>query len=54
MTVSENIVVSGASGQLGWLVIADLLRIVTEACGIGIVRNSQSVAAALAQGPSIA
>jgi NAD(P)H dehydrogenase (quinone) len=40
MTVSENIVVTGASGQLGRLVVADLLRTLPEAHVIGIVRNS--------------
>ena len=39
MTVSERIVVTGASGQLGRLVVADLLRIAPEARLIGIVRN---------------
>jgi NAD(P)H dehydrogenase (quinone) len=39
MTVSESIVVTGASGQLGRLVVADLLRIAPEARLIGIVRN---------------
>ena len=39
MTVSERIVVTGASGQLGRLVVADLLRIAPETHVIGIVRN---------------
>jgi NAD(P)H dehydrogenase (quinone) len=39
MTVPERIVVTGASGQLGRLVVADLLRIAPEAHLIGIVRN---------------
>ena len=47
MTVSERIVVTGASGQLGRLVVADLLRIAPEAHVIGIVRN-QAVAEDLA------
>ena len=39
MTASENIVVTGASGQLGRLVVADLLRATPEPHVIGIVRN---------------
>ena len=39
MAVSESIVVTGASGQLGRLVVADLLRSAPEAHVIGIVRN---------------
>src|ERR1044072_5928199 len=39
MAVSERIVVTGASGQLGRLIVADLLRIEPEAHVIGVVRN---------------
>jgi NAD(P)H dehydrogenase (quinone) len=39
MTVSERIVVTGASGQLGQLVIADLMKNAPTAHVIGIVRN---------------
>ncbi len=39
MPTSENIVVTGASGQLGRLVIADLLQKAPSAQLIGIVRN---------------
>jgi NAD(P)H dehydrogenase (quinone) len=39
MTVVERIIVTGASGQLGRLVVADLLRIAAEAHVIGIVRD---------------
>jgi NAD(P)H dehydrogenase (quinone) len=39
MTISENIVVTGATGQLGRLVIADLLKIAPTAHLIGLVRT---------------
>jgi NAD(P)H dehydrogenase (quinone) len=39
MPTSENIVVTGASGQLGRLVIADLLQKAPSAHLVGIVRN---------------
>jgi NAD(P)H dehydrogenase (quinone) len=39
MTNSENIVVSGVTGQLGRLVVAELLRIAPSAHVIGLVRN---------------
>jgi NAD(P)H dehydrogenase (quinone) len=39
MTVSENIVVTGASGRLGRLVVTDLLRTTPKAHIIGLVRN---------------
>jgi NAD(P)H dehydrogenase (quinone) len=39
MTVSERIIVTGASGQLGRLFVADLLRIAPEAHVTGIVRK---------------
>ena len=40
MPTSENIVVTGASGQLGRLVIAELLRMAPATHVIGIVRNA--------------
>ena len=40
MANSETIVVTGATGQLGRLVIADLLSAATEAHVIGLVRNA--------------
>lgn len=40
MTISEKIAVTGATGQLGRLVIADLLRIAPTAHLIGLVRNA--------------
>lgn len=40
MTTSENVAVTGATGQLGRLVIADLLRIAPSAHLIGLVRNA--------------
>src|SRR5688572_6977393 len=40
MTISETIAVTGATGQLGRLVIADLLRIAPAARVIGLVRNA--------------
>lgn len=39
MTTSETIAVTGATGQLGRLVIADLLKIAPQARLIGLVRN---------------
>jgi NAD(P)H dehydrogenase (quinone) len=39
MTISEKIAVTGATGQLGRLVIADLLKIAPSAKVIGLVRN---------------
>ncbi len=39
MTISEKIAVTGATGQLGRLVIADLLRAAPSAKVIGLVRN---------------
>jgi NAD(P)H dehydrogenase (quinone) len=39
VAISENIVVTGATGQLGRLVIADLLKIAPSAHIIGLVRN---------------
>lgn len=39
MTAPERIVITGASGRLGRLVVADLLRIAPEAHVIGLVRN---------------
>ena len=42
MTVSENVVVTGASGQLGRLVVADLVRTAPEVHVIGIVRNPEA------------
>ncbi len=39
MTTPENILVTGATGQLGRLVIADLLKIAPSAHLIGLVRN---------------
>ena len=39
MTNSENIVVTGATGQLGRLVVAELLQIAPSAHVIGLVRN---------------
>ena len=39
MTTSETIVVTGATGQLGRLVIADLLRLAPSAHVVGLVRN---------------
>lgn len=40
MTTSENIAVTGATGQLGRLVIADLLNIAPAARITGLVRNA--------------
>lgn len=40
MTISETIIVTGATGHLGRLVVADLLRIAPTAHVIGIVRNA--------------
>ncbi|WP_454621609.1 SDR family oxidoreductase [Bradyrhizobium cenepequi] len=42
MTNSERIAVTGATGQLGRLVIAELLRIAPSAHLIGIVRNASA------------
>lgn len=39
MTNSDNIVVTGATGQLGRLVVAELLQIAPSAHVIGLVRN---------------
>lgn len=39
MTISETIVVTGAAGQLGRLVLADLLKIAPAAHLIGLVRD---------------
>lgn len=39
MTTSETIAITGATGQLGRLVIADLLKMAPQARLIGIVRN---------------
>jgi len=39
MTTSETIAITGATGQLGRLVIADLLKMAPQAHLIGIVRN---------------
>jgi NAD(P)H dehydrogenase (quinone) len=40
MTISETIIVTGATGQLGRLVVADLLKIAPAAHVIGLVRNA--------------
>lgn len=40
MTTSETIAITGASGQLGRLVIADLLQLAPKARVVGIVRNT--------------
>jgi NAD(P)H dehydrogenase (quinone) len=40
MTISERVAVTGATGQLGRLVIAELLRIAPNVHLIGIVRNA--------------
>lgn len=40
MAISEKIAVTGATGQLGRLVIADLLRLAPTAHVVGIVRNA--------------
>ncbi|MCA1552698.1 NAD(P)H-binding protein, partial [Bradyrhizobium sp. BRP19] len=42
MTISERIAITGATGQLGRLVIAELLRIAPAAHLIGIVRNASA------------
>lgn len=40
MTISEKILVTGATGQLGRLVIADLLKVAPTAHVVGLVRNA--------------
>ncbi|MGY3620453.1 NAD(P)H-binding protein [Bradyrhizobium sp. USDA 10063] len=42
MTISERIAITGATGQLGRLVITELLRIAPGAHLIGIVRNASA------------
>jgi NAD(P)H dehydrogenase (quinone) len=42
MTISERIAITGATGQLGRLVIAELLRIAPSVHLIGIVRNASA------------
>ena len=42
MTISERIAITGATGQLGRLVIAELLRIAPGVHLIGIVRNASA------------
>ncbi|GEP57620.1 NAD(P)H-binding protein [Reyranella soli] len=39
MTVSKSIAITGASGQLGRMIVADVLRLAPEAHVIGVVRN---------------
>lgn len=43
MAISENIVVTGASGHLGRLVIAELLKVAPTAHVIGLARNPAAV-----------
>lgn len=50
MTTSETIVVTGATGQLGRLVIADLLKKAPAARVIGLVRNTAAANDLTAQG----
>jgi NAD(P)H dehydrogenase (quinone) len=40
MTISETTIVTGATGQLGRLVVADLLKIAPAAHVVGLVRNA--------------
>jgi NAD(P)H dehydrogenase (quinone) len=42
MTISERVAITGATGQLGRLVIAELLRIAPNVDLIGIVRNASA------------
>lgn len=50
MTNSETIAVTGATGQLGRLVIADLLRLAPQAHIIGLVRNPAAAQGLAAHG----
>ena len=50
MPVSEKIIVTGATGQLGRLVIAELKKIAPAAHVIGVVRNVAAASDLAAQG----
>jgi NAD(P)H dehydrogenase (quinone) len=53
MKNSENIVVTGATGRLGRLVVADLMRIAPTAHVIGVVRNAAAAEDLAASGVEI-